>query len=124
MLYQCLFGCQKKSSRRSPQVERLQRLRSPFVVTAATEAAYYASSSFVARSCIKMFAALLLASQVWRHFRFVMPNRMFESALVDTQVLRGGSAHPLAAAESSTWLMRAGRTGLKLDIQVGRAVFK
>lgn len=56
--------------------------------------------------------------QVWSHFRFATRDDAFKTAIGDTQVLCRGTADKHGAAESSTWLLRAGQTALALGVQV------
>ncbi|CAM9710976.1 unnamed protein product [Pylaiella littoralis] len=54
--------------------------------------------------------------EVWRHFRFSMPN----SALEDTQVLRGGTVSSSGSAQSSVWRLKAGTKSISVDVQMPR----
>lgn len=47
-----------------------------------------------------------------------MPN----SALEDTQVLRGGTVNSFGSAQSSVWLLKAGARGLCVDVQVSENI--
>lgn len=48
-----------------------------------------------------------------------MRDNLFNAAIGDTQVLCRGTADKTGAAESSSWLFRAGQTALALGVQVG-----
>lgn len=57
--------------------------------------------------------------KVWRYFRFPMPSsQRFQANLHDTQVLRKRTSKSFKKANSSTWLLKAGTTGVTVDVKV------